>query len=107
MLADMFAYYAQNHTASELGDLTLEMIGPRRVPKLNAKGAESEGLVGFALSLVTTHCVQIENGAYLREALGALDKYMKILTSSGRVLLPAARSDTLYDIFINNHFRTK
>ena len=82
--SDLFEFYAKvresgDHSLSELGDLTIDMLGPRdSVTIMRSKGAESEGVLRFVVDLLLPkNADKLENGCLLLGAATALWDFQK------------------------------
>ena len=108
--ADMDIWYAsqrsQGKELSEIGKLTLEMLGPRPpdAPVLKAKAAESRHLVAFVvheLQLPHVKAATQRNGNFLLESALRLQEFYTCLESTRGNTSPAL-AEKLYGMFVKS-----
>ncbi len=81
-LATFYARHAAAHPQaplSQIGQLTLGLLGTRAAPQLHSEGAETEGLLGFACDLLGRHKDRIPSGKALFGAAEALLRFHDLL----------------------------
>jgi hypothetical protein len=85
---------------SEMGDFTIDMVGPRdSATTLRAKGAECEGLLRFlAESFLPAHVADLPSGPLLVRAAGALWGF-KVVLDGHEWRIPQSARQRLWDLF--------